>query len=536
MMDYDAIVIGAGNAGLTAATTLQRGGAKTLLIERHNIPGGCATSFIRGNFEFEVALHQLSGMGTDKSPFIMRQVFADLGIMDKLQVVEERDIYRFVKVASDTEVGIDITLPADWKGLAKTLCDAFPKEKSGIKKFLNLCEGVSLECFVLMPKAAKSNDESILRAKCPLYVKYGLRSAKEILDEFLESEELKSIVAAYWCYLGVPPKEFPFQDLAIMLYAYSSFKPCHIKGGSQAISSGLLESFLAAGGEIKFNCSATTIHTDNGAITGVSTEAGETFTCSQVISNTSPMHTFNELLDIPTPIQASNDFKSRRIGTSAFVLYIGLDCSPQTLGVTAASTFIVDDLDEQVAHDNMQKIVAPKHTMFTCYNYDDPSFAPEGKSAISLLCLQYGEPWKHVKVEDYAQTKYDLAQTLIDHAERVYPGIKEHIEEIEVATPLTMMRYLNTPDGAIYGFRQNTQDANMFRERITEIDGLHIAGCWNGMGGFQPTYMVGQSTAKYVLKQLGESMKVNKPKMANPLSWKNMKLAMQLKFIQARLS
>ncbi|GAA6171035.1 FAD-dependent oxidoreductase [Colwellia sp. KU-HH00111] len=535
MTDYDAVVIGAGNAGLTAATTMQRGGIKTLLLERHNIPGGCATSFVRGNFEFEVALHQLSGMGTDKNPFIMRKVFAELGIMDKLQVVEEQDIYRFVRPKSDTQEEIDITLPANWKGLAKTLCNAFPAEKPGIKKFLNLCEGLALECFILMPKISKSKDESLLRAKCPLYVKYGLRSAKEVLDEFLVSKELKAIVAAYWCYLGVPPKEFPFQDLAIMLYAYSAFKPCHIKGGSQAISSGLLESFLAAGGEVKFNCSATAIHTDNGVVTGVTTEAGETFRCSQVVSNTSPMHTYNELLDIPTPNQAVSDFKSRRIGTSAFVLYIGLDCPPQTLGVSAASTFIVDDLSEEVAHDNMQKIIAPKHTMFTCYNYDDPSFAPEGKSAISLLCLQYGEPWKHVKAEEYAETKYALAQTLIDHAERVYPGIKEHIEEIEVATPLTMMRYLNTPDGSIYGFRQNTQDASMFRDRITDIKGLHLAGCWNGMGGFQPTYMVGQNTGKYVLKQFRESIKVAKPKATSQFTWKNIMLVMQLKFIQARL-
>ena len=50
MVAYDAVVIGAGNAGLTAATTLQRGGMHTLLVERHNIPGGCATSFRRGRF------------------------------------------------------------------------------------------------------------------------------------------------------------------------------------------------------------------------------------------------------------------------------------------------------------------------------------------------------------------------------------------------------------------------------------------------------------------------------------------------------
>jgi prolycopene isomerase len=40
MVTFDAIVIGSGNAGPIAADGLQRGGAKTLLVERHNVPGG----------------------------------------------------------------------------------------------------------------------------------------------------------------------------------------------------------------------------------------------------------------------------------------------------------------------------------------------------------------------------------------------------------------------------------------------------------------------------------------------------------------
>jgi phytoene dehydrogenase-like protein len=55
MQNYDVIVIGAGNAGLTAAATLSQKGLNVLLLERHNIPGGSATSFCRGRFEFEVA-------------------------------------------------------------------------------------------------------------------------------------------------------------------------------------------------------------------------------------------------------------------------------------------------------------------------------------------------------------------------------------------------------------------------------------------------------------------------------------------------
>nr|HPI88278.1 FAD-dependent oxidoreductase [Spirochaetota bacterium] len=66
MPDYDVIVIGAGNGGLTSSAMLAKGGKRVLLIEKHNVPGGCATSFRRGRFEFEVALHQLSGMGSQE--------------------------------------------------------------------------------------------------------------------------------------------------------------------------------------------------------------------------------------------------------------------------------------------------------------------------------------------------------------------------------------------------------------------------------------------------------------------------------------
>jgi phytoene dehydrogenase-like protein len=48
MENFDVIVIGAGNGGLTASAGLAQKGMKVLLLERHNIPGGCATSFCRG--------------------------------------------------------------------------------------------------------------------------------------------------------------------------------------------------------------------------------------------------------------------------------------------------------------------------------------------------------------------------------------------------------------------------------------------------------------------------------------------------------
>ena len=54
-MNYDVIVIGAGLGGLTAGAKLAREGMKVLVLEQHNRPGGCATTFKRGEFTLEVA-------------------------------------------------------------------------------------------------------------------------------------------------------------------------------------------------------------------------------------------------------------------------------------------------------------------------------------------------------------------------------------------------------------------------------------------------------------------------------------------------
>ena len=64
MKEYDVIVVGAGNGGLVAATTTAQAGYRTLILEKHNLPGGCATSFVRGRFEFEPSLHELCAEST----------------------------------------------------------------------------------------------------------------------------------------------------------------------------------------------------------------------------------------------------------------------------------------------------------------------------------------------------------------------------------------------------------------------------------------------------------------------------------------
>lgn len=133
MEEFDAVVIGAGNGGLTASTALSQKGLKVLLLERHNIPGGCATSFCRGRFEFEVALHQLSGVGTAENPGPLRMLLNQLGVLPDLELVEIKDLYNVIGPGD-----FRLALKPDRQQVIVALQEKFPGEREGIEKFFDL--------------------------------------------------------------------------------------------------------------------------------------------------------------------------------------------------------------------------------------------------------------------------------------------------------------------------------------------------------------------------------------------------------------
>ncbi|MGC9325668.1 MAG: phytoene desaturase family protein, partial [Desulfomonilia bacterium] len=312
MPDYDAIVIGAGNGGLTAALTLAKSGRKVLLLERHNIPGGCATSFVRGRFEFEVALHQLSGMGSPERPGPLRSVLGELGVLDKLEFVEIESLYRIVFPGT-----FDITLKADREKAITELQKRFPKESDAIRRFFDFLYDFSMQLI----QGLFFRDPEISKEKYPLYFAYALKNTQDVLDEYFENDLLKMILSVYWGYVGVPPSKLPFGEFAIMLFAYIEFKPYHLKGGSQALSNALLDAYLAAGGEVRFNCAAEQIIVEDGVVKGVLTEQGERERAEYVISNASTVQTYVELIErSEVPRSALDAFRSSSIGPSAFTL------------------------------------------------------------------------------------------------------------------------------------------------------------------------------------------------------------------------
>ncbi|WP_069166480.1 phytoene desaturase family protein [Nocardia altamirensis] len=491
MTDYDAIVIGAGNAGLTAAATLQRGGARTLLLERHNIPGGCGTSFRRGRFEFEVALHQLSGVGVEGQSISLREgLFRQLGIADKLEFVQEHDLYRAVVPGR-----LDLTLPADWDGAIDAIEAEFPGNRDRTARFFELVKQVTFWQIAAM-RGMPADQLG------PLLFEYGLRPAKAVFDEYFEDDRIKAALGMYWTYLGQPPSKLPFQDLALMLFAYFEFKPWHVRGGSQAMSTAILDTFLSAGGDVRFNTGVEAVLTSAGRAIGVRLDDGTEVTALDVVSNASLPSTYGMLEGIDVPAAVRDDLATRRVGVSGFALHMGLDATPAELGFTTSTTFVNADLDDDHTYGGWRSFAPARGICVSSYDVAPIGFAPAGATHVSLITLQYADIWRDVSPRDYARTKFAYADTLLDLCETVTPGIRDAIEEVDVATPLTMMRYLGHPGGAIYGYDQDAGEGWLFRnsERETHVPGLHLAGSWAGMGGFQPTLEAGARVARRLLR------------------------------------
>ena len=498
MDKYDVVVIGAGNGGLTAAATLAQSGVNVLLLERHNIPGGCATSFCRGRFEFEVALHQLSGLGTPEKPGLLRMALDKLGVMENLEFVELSDLYHVA-----TPNGFRITLKTDRSENIAVLQEKFPHEKDAIDRYFDLMASYAND----MIGAFIFRDPEPSREKYPNLYKYALRNSKEILDEYFSDPLLKAILSVYWGYLGVPPTRLAFAYLAMIFFQYMEFKPYHIKGGSQALSNAILNKFLSNGGTAQFNCGAKKIVVKDGRVNSVVTDHNDEIRTEYVVSNVSQVATYTQLIDPEdVPQSVSVEMKGRNLSTSAFTMFIGFDCEPEELGITESTNFLMDstDISDGILGRMQTLNIDDELMVLSCYDIADADFSPPGTCQANVVTLKYGEPWLRIPPRQYHDVKFRCAESMLKRIEQIYPGAKKHIEEIEVGTPLTHMRYLGHPFGAIYGYEMLTKDSLFFQPgRYSPIQGLFFAGGWSGDNGFEPTLRSGISAAKSIIRRLG---------------------------------
>ncbi len=499
MNDFEVIVIGAGLGGISAAASLAKAGKKVLLLEKHNVPGGYATSFLRGRYEFEVALHGLSGLGdADNQGPILKMLTAS-GVAPRVDFLRIPDVFR------GYYPDFELTLPVGRERHEDALCSQFPAERQGIRKYMDIL-------FEFADQALKANRigmKAVMQDPGPfstLMTYYG-KSVSQVIDPLIRDEKLRAVLGQTWGYYALPPSKLSFLVYTLGMASYIRFGMAHIRGTSQAMSQAFIDAIEENGGKVWLNNGVKRILTSRGHVSGVLTDDGTELSTRYIVCNANPLTAALQLLGRDkVPGWYLNRLGAWSRGASTFNVYLGVDCDSRKLGLEAHENFvnISYDLEKQYASMKSSVDFEPDGIAVTAYSLGDPTVAPAGASSIVLTSIAYSDPWLKLSPEEYQAAKNSLAAKMIKTAEKAAPGLGKHIEAIEVATPLTNIRYTGNPGGSIVGFDENYQGTGSDHlPQRGPVEGLYFAGAWVNLGGgFEPCIASGALAARQVIKDM----------------------------------
>ncbi|MCK4370169.1 MAG: NAD(P)/FAD-dependent oxidoreductase [Candidatus Lokiarchaeota archaeon] len=496
---YPVIVIGAGLGGLGAACQLALVGKKVLLLEKNNVPGGFATSFVRGRFEFEGALHELSDIGTEANKGSLYRFLERIGVIpDKIQFKQIPEFYRSVFLD-----GYDVTLPIGLEDYIEKLIELFPSEKKGIEEFMDMCQKVLAGIQFVVKRRGKYSPAEVLKEH-PWLVRVSGLTLQEVFDKFFTDKRLMAIIAQLWGYLGLPPSRLNAYVFIAMLITYLKWGAAFPIGRSHAFTTAIVKAFEELGGKIRFNALVNRILVQNGRVCGVELLNGDIYECKTVISNVNPICTTMKMLpnDV-VPDSYKKQIYAPEIGPSAFSVYIGLNASYKELGLNVHEMFINETDDLNKAYETFTKLEPPKYMVVACYNHIYDDITPPGTTQLVLTTLQMGKLWQSVSPDQYFKVKDYLTDKMVELVEKtICPDIREYIEVAEAATPLTYYRYSKNIEGAIYGYTQDLLNGPTLRLKSRgSIPGLYQSGAWTNVGGgFSTSILSGRIAAGMYLK------------------------------------
>lgn len=433
--DYDAIIVGSGLAGMTAANILGRDGYKVLLLESHNKLGGFATWFYRENRQhvFDISLHGFPvGMIKSCRKYWSKEIAG--------MIVQLKDV-RFDN--PQFSVQTDFTK----EDYTRILTEKFELSLESVEGF-----------FEHLSKMNFYDDSQM--------------SNGELFEKFFPGRnDVVRFLMEPITYANGSTLDDPAITYGIVFSNFMSKGVYTFKGGTDHLIGMMKEELLKNNVDIKLQARVNKICVDEGRATGVELKEGKV-NSKIVLSNANIRST---VLNLIGPESFSDDFvakaKQIRLNTSSCQVYIGLkenETIPYIGELIFTSNYPVYDPER------LLDLKVSSRTFSVYYPKESRPQDPAARVAIVSSTNTRYEHWKSLSEEDYKKEKEFMIEETLKGLEKFIPDIREKIDVIEAATPLTVERYTLHPAGTSFGTKFEGLDVSMNLQK--EIKGLYHAG------------------------------------------------------------
>ena len=512
---FDAVVIGSGLGGLTAAALLAKAGRKVCVLERNHSVGGAASAFKKGALTIEPALHQTADPRDPGDP--KHPILKELGLLDEIEWIPVSPFYS----VKGGLIGDMFELPVGFDAAHHALSQRFPKSRDGFARLLGEMEQIHTGVSHLMKAGEERSLRKMVRAGIELrpLARDWRASTADILQRFLgDDEAAKCAIGATISFYADDPRRLAWPFFAMAQGGYLKSGGVFIKGGSRVLSMKLAKIAAKSGGSVLLGREAKGIDFDSSGhpafvrhVDSRTRDGEERIGAKQVLANCAP-HALAHMLPHAEEIAIGRAYLGLALSTSLFSAHFGLGVPPAKLGLDRCGVSVLPDwarsLNEMsegarlFSADPGGKL--PKYGLAN-YGSIDPTLAGDGPTLVTVVGVDRFDNWAALSPQDEKDRRerwLDAFQAALD---RDYPGFSAAVVERMFLNARSMHNFMNTPAGAIYGFAPLPFERGIWagvpRSPKTPLPGVYLASSFGGSGGFTGTMMAGAVAARMAMKQ-----------------------------------
>jgi all-trans-retinol 13,14-reductase len=482
-----ACIIGGGLGGLFCGAILAKEGFQITVVEKNSTIGGGLQSFQRFGEIFDTGMHIIGGMCPGGNIW---RICKYLGILDRVKIKDVDDKCADLLYFSEDQSTYEISKGRE--GFIKSLSHYFPEESENLNRYVQAIFDLTeeLDLFHLRP----------MKNELPVHSDDFLISADELIAKYISDIKLRSILAYMNPLYGGKGGETPAYIHAVIQVLYIRGASRFV-GGSQHFAELLAEIIIKNKGEIITSDAVAHVEVQDREVMSVTTLKKRTITADYYISAIHPCSLLSLLNEGAFPKAYIKRLQEIPNAYSAFSLYIKM--KPNVFPYINHSEYYMTRYDEIW---NFHKPHDAWPLGFLVMTPPEPNQGPYSNKLLVTAPMLFSEVkrWENTTVghrgQEYLDWKNKQQERLLICLEELHPGIREKIDKINTASPLTIRDFYAVKEGALSGYSKDCRNMVMSQlPVVTKVKNLLLTGQNNNLHGFCGVPLTAIQTCEAIL-------------------------------------